>query len=112
VDEKAVKALDAGLKAYCEPTCAPKFRVAKAVVATILSDRLRDEDRTFRWGDRWFALLGAVIAGMIALFGTAATIIFGRAERRSERLLRVLIDRLSIREGVRVAMENGGERLS
>lgn len=78
-----------------------KFSVAKAMVATLLSERARSEEHSF----------GFYYVG-VALIGTIATIVFGRIqEKKSARELHVLIGQLSVRERVapKVNRREGGD---
>ena len=85
----------AALDGYCTPSCPKRYAVAKAAVAIALSERSRAEDRSFRWGDRWFGLLYAVIAAIATLVSTGAIIVFSRAESRTEKAIHALVQQLS-----------------
>jgi hypothetical protein len=97
VDRTSLLVLSAALDGYCAATCSKRFAVAKAVVASLLSERSRTEEQTFKWGDRWFGLLYAVIAAIATLVSTAAIIVFSRAESRNEQAIRALVQQLSLR---------------
>lgn len=98
VDRASLIVLSAALDGYCAPTCSKKFAVAKAVVASLLSERFRTEEQSFKWGDRWFGLLYVAIAAIATLVSTATIIVFSRAESRTEQAIRALVQQLSLRD--------------
>ena len=99
VDRTFLNVSSAALDGYCTPTCEKKFAVAKAVVASLLSERTRSEEQSFKWGDRWFGLLYAVIAAIATLVSAATIIVFSRAESRTELAIRALVQQMSLRVG-------------
>jgi len=110
VDRTSLIALNAALDAYCAQTCTQRFRVAKTVVAAFLSEQSRTEERSFKWGDRWFGLLYAIIAAIATLVSTAAIIVFGRAESRNEQAIRALIQQLSLHNGAAPQPDTSGNQ--
>lgn len=96
VDRRKLDAVGAALEGYCAPSCSTRFAVAKAVVAALISERNRLDERSFRLADRWLQIFYV----LIVLLGTAAAILFGRVEVGRERTLRALLQKLTSQEQV------------